>query len=159
MEHLDIHIAYQRLAYEELAEADRALVDRAKEATFTSYAPYSRFSVGAAALLDTGETVCGSNQENAATPNGICAERTALSYIGAAYPQSAVKTLAIAARDSSGQFTERPIPPCGMCRQVLAETEQRHDTTMRVLLYGTSGTYVIEGVSSLLPFSFDGTFL
>lgn len=158
MEKLSIHIQYERLSESELTEADRRLVEAAKKATETSYAPYSHFRVGAAALLDNGEIISGSNQENAATPNGICAERCTVFYANAHYPEAAVTALAIAARDTSGAFTERPVPPCGMCRQVLAETESRHSTPMRILLYGTTGTYLIEGVSSLLPFTFDETF-
>lgn len=159
MERLALHIPYVRMAEDELAPADRLLVQAAKKSTETSYAPYSHFCVGAAALLTNGETVCGSNQENAATPNGICAERCAVSYACARYPNAGVLTIAIAARDASGAFTQRPTPPCGMCRQVLAETEARSGKPMRILLYGTSGTLVIEGVNALLPFGFDGSFL
>lgn len=159
MENLAFHIPYVRLQEGELEEADRRLIEAAKEATKSSYAPYSNFHVGAAALLSNGETVCGSNQENAATPNGICAERCAVFYANARYPEAAVCTLAIAARDTSGAFTDRPISPCGMCRQVLAETEHRQQSPIRILLYGTAGTFLIEGIKPLLPFSFDGSFL
>lgn len=150
------HISYALLAEEELGEEDRRLIERAKEATATSYAPYSGFHVGAAALLDNGETVCGSNQENAASPSGICAERCAVFYAGARFPESGVKTLAIAARGKDGRFTRLPISPCGSCRQVLSEAEDRRGQAMRVLLYGTAGVYVLEGIDSLLPFRFGG---
>lgn len=159
MENLTFHIPYVRLTDDELTESDRRLIEAAKAATETSYAPYSHFHVGAAALLGNGEIIHGSNQENAATPNGICAERCTVFYANAHYPDVAVTTLAIAARDTSGTFTERPVPPCGMCRQVLAETERRQDVKMRILLYGKSGTLLIEGINNLLPFSFDETFL
>ncbi len=159
MEKRAFHIPYVLLQEEELSESDRQLVEAAKEATHTSYAPYSHFCVGAAALLDNGETVCGSNQENAATPNGICAERCTVFYANAHYPNAVITTLAIAARDTTGEFTKSPISPCGMCRQVLAETEYRQKQPMRILLYGAAGTYLIEGLNALLPFSFDETFL
>ncbi len=159
MEKLAFHIPYVRLDDAELSEADRQLVEAAKQATETSYAPYSQFRVGAAVLLDNGVVVSGSNQENAATPNGICAERCAIFHANATWPKVAVQAIAIAARDTSGAFTERPISPCGMCRQVLAETEHRYGKSLRVLLYGTAGTYLIEGVSGLLPFAFDESFL
>lgn len=158
MENLAFHIPYTRLTNDELSEADFRLIEAAKAATETSYAPYSHFHVGAAAQLENGEIVSGSNQENAATPNGICAERCTVFYANAHYPDVAVTTLAIAARDTSGNFTERPIPPCGMCRQVLAETERRQGRKMRILLYGTTGTLLINDVGSLLPFNFDETY-
>ncbi|MBR1838225.1 MAG: cytidine deaminase [Bacteroidaceae bacterium] len=159
METLAFHIPYVRLDNSELSEADSQLIEAAKAATQHSYAPYSKFRVGAAVLLSNGEVVSGSNQENAATPNGICAERCAVFYANARYPEDAVTAIAIAARDTTGTFTQRPISPCGMCRQVLSETEYRHQVPMRILLYGTAGTFLIEGVKSLLPFSFDESFL
>ena len=158
MENLSFHIPYVRLSDNELTEKDRRLIEAAKAATETSYAPYSHFRVGAAAQLENGEIISGSNQENAATPNGICAERCTVFYANAHYPDVAVTALAIAARDTSGAFTERPVPPCGMCRQVLAETEYRQGKKMRILLYGKNGTLLLEGISSLLPFSFNETF-
>ncbi len=150
---------YKQFAYEELREQDRQLVDAAKEATQGSYAPYSRFQVGAAALLSNGIIVSGSNQENAAYPSGLCAERTTLFYANAAHPDKAVIALAVAAY-TDGKFTNVPIPPCGACRQVVLEVERRYDTKIRLLLYGTEGTYVIEGgISELLPLTFDASFL
>ena len=145
-------------AFDELPEADRQLVEKAQEATNRSYAPYSRFHVGAALRLDDGTIVTGSNQENAAFPSGLCAERTALFYAGAQYPDRSVTALAIAAADADG-LTAIPTPPCGACRQVMLETETRGGQPMRILLYGTQGTYVIEGVGQLLPLIFDGSFL
>ncbi len=159
MENQTFHIPFLRITDEEFNEADHRLVEAAKTATDTSYAPYSHFRVGAAVLLENGEIVSGSNQENAATPNGICAERCAIFYAGARFPDIAVKAIAIAARDTSGLFTQRPISPCGMCRQVLAETEHRHGKPMRILLYGASTSYIFEGMNTLLPFCFDESFL
>lgn len=150
---------YTLCTYEEISEQDRQLIDAAKAATECSYAPYSQFHVGAAALLSDGTIVTGSNQENAAYPSGMCAERTTLFHAGAAYPQKAVTALAIAAR-TKGEFTKTPIAPCGACRQVMLEVENRHQCPIRTLLYGTEGIYLIEGgAHELLPLTFDGSFL
>ena len=146
---LEIHI--RSCAYEELSEEERRLIDAAKEATARSYAPYSRFHVGAAALLANGIIVSGSNQENAAYPSGTCAERTTLFYANSQYPDQA-------ARNASG-FLDSPIPPCGACRQVLLETEQRYGHPMHILLYSNQEIYCLSGVRDLLPLSFGGEFL
>lgn len=150
---------YKLYAYEELPEQDRLLIDAAKQATQQSYAPYSQFHVGAAALLEDGTTITGTNQENAAYPSGLCAERTALFYASSAHPDKAIVALAIAAH-TKGEFTHNPISPCGACRQVMLEIEQRHGHPIRILLYGTEAVYVIEGgVSELLPLVFSASFL
>lgn len=138
---------------EELQGDDLRLVEAAKEAVKRAYVPYSQFRVGAAVLLENGEIICGSNQENAAYPSGTCAERTALFYAGARYPDIAVKALAVAAYNK-GQYLSAPIPPCGACRQVILETEMRAGHPLHILLYGTAGTYVTEGISNLLPLVF-----
>jgi cytidine deaminase len=139
----------------ELTAEERTLVETAKKSTFQSYAPYSGFHVGAALMLDDGTIISGSNQENCAYPSGTCAERTAVFYANSQYPEKAVKSLCIAARDTSGEFTENPIPPCGSCRQVLLETEKRSGKPMKILMYGTSYLYVIESANLLLPLQFD----
>lgn len=158
MKEIKIEINIRALRYEELDEKDRKLIDAAKEATARSYAPYSHFSVGAAALLANGVVVTGSNQENAAYPSGTCAERTTLFYANSHYPDQAVDTLAIAARSETG-YLDSPIPPCGACRQVLLETEQRFHQPMRILLYSKNDIYVLEGTKDLLPLSFGGEYL
>lgn len=158
MKEVKIEICIRALQYEELNETDRKLIDMAKEATGRSYAPYSHFSVGAAALLENGKIITGTNQENAAYPSGICAERTVLFYANSEYPDQAVDTLAIAARSQSG-YLHRPIPPCGACRQVLLETEQRYGKSMRILLYSKNEIYLVNGTKDLLPLSFGGEFL
>lgn len=158
MKEVKIEICIRALQYEELNETDRKLIGMAKEATSRSYAPYSHFSVGAAALLENGKIITGTNQENAAYPSGICAERTVLFYANSEYPDQAVGTLAIAARSQSG-YLERPIPPCGACRQVLLETEQRYGKPMRILLYSKNEIYLVNGTKDLLPLSFGGEFL
>lgn len=133
-------------AYEKLCR-------EAAEASATSYSIYSEFAVGAAVLLDNGEVVCGSNQENAAYPSGICAERTALYYAGAAYPEVPVKALAVAAR-YKGKPREYFVSPCGACRQVMAEVVRRYGRDFDVIMVGERETVVVRA-SSLLPFSFE----
>lgn len=143
MKEIKLEINIEARKYNELTEEDRKLVDAACKATQRSYAPYSHFSVGAAALLENGVVVTGSNQENAAYPSGLCAERTTLFYANSQYPDQAVKTLAIAARTEQ-DFLDTPIPPCGACRQVLLETEKRFGKPMRILLYSKIG-YLYHG--------------
>lgn len=150
---------YVLCTYDELTAADRQLIDAAKDATRRSYAPYSHFHVGAAVLLADGTVVTGTNQENAAYPSGLCAERTTLFYAGSTHPDTAVVSLAIAAF-TNGAFTTNPIVPCGACRQVMLETEQRYNHHIRTLLYGTEGIYLIEGgTRELLPLTFNASFL
>lgn len=145
--------------YDELQTADREVVDAARAATANSYAVYSNFNVGASVRLSNGTIVSGSNQENAAYPSGLCAERTTLFWANSQYPNEAVETLAIAARTAQGEL-EMPIPPCGACRQVILETEKRFGNTIRIILYGAKQCYIIEdGIKALLPLSFDSAFL
>ncbi|NDV58296.1 cytidine deaminase [Bacteroides sp. 519] len=139
--------------FNELPEADQALIEAAKKATQRSYAVYSNFHVGAAALLNDGTIVTGTNQENVSYPLGICAERTTLFYANSQYPDKPVDTLAIAAY-TNNEFTAKPITPCGACRQVMVETENRYKHPMRILLYGTDCVYEILKATSLLPLSF-----
>ena len=159
MEELTINIPLLKKEEAELTPTEATLLQKAKQATYRSYSPYSHFSVGAAALLDDGTIVEGANQENSAYPSGLCAERTAVFYAGAQYPERAVTLLCVAARDTEGKFTARPIPPCGGCRQVLSETEDRQKQPMRIMLYGTDGIYFINTAKDLLPIHFDTTYL
>ena len=154
MKQLDIHTTIKIYSPDELSAEEQQLVEAAKKATTRSYAPYSHFHVGAAALLANGEIISGTNQENAAYPSGICAERTTLFYANSQYPQQAVKALAIAARTSEGHWTETPISPCGACRQVMTETENRYEKPMKVLLCSAQEVFVIESAKDLLPVSF-----
>lgn len=140
-------------AYDELTNEEKLLIERAKEAATTAYAPYSNFRVGAAVWLMNGEIVAGSNQENASFPAGICAERTALSYANARYPDSAVAIIAIAAM-SGDRFTDQPISPCGICRQTILEAERRFNQPVRILLYGAKEVLSIDSIEDLLPLSF-----
>ncbi|MBQ7571153.1 MAG: cytidine deaminase [Bacteroidaceae bacterium] len=137
----------------ELSTEDRELVEAAKQATQQSYSPYSKFQVGAALRLTDGSIVTGSNQENASYPLGLCAERTAIFHAQHQRPDLPVAAIAIAAF-ANGHFYPEPISPCGACRQVMLEVEDRYSRPMRVLLYGTSGTHVVSTVKALLPFQF-----
>ena len=157
MKDLKIEIAVKIYEYQELSTPDRELIDAACEATRRSYAPYSHFSVGAAARLADKRIVSGSNQENAAYPSGLCAERTTLFYANSQYPDQPVEALAIAARNERGEFLDDPIPPCGACRQVMFETEKRFNNSMRILLFGKKGIYELKSVGALLPLSFDAS--
>lgn len=159
MKELNLQIDIRIYDEAELDAADRQLVAAACEATQRSYAPYSHFSVGAAARLADGTIVSGSNQENAAYPSGLCAERTTLFYANSRYPEWAVHTLAIAARGSDGAFLTQPISPCGACRQVMLEVQHRHHQPLRILLCGTEAIVEFNRVEDLLPFSFDESFL
>lgn len=144
---------------EELPPIDLELVNEAREASKRSYAPYSKFNVGAAVRLTDGTVVTGNNQENAAYPSGTCAERTVLFWANAQYPEQAVESLAIAANNEGGEL-EKPITPCGACRQVILEVEKRYGKSIRIILFGTKECYIIEdGVKTLLPLSFDSDFL
>ena len=136
----------------EVPDEEQLLVNAALKVTGQSYAPYSKFHVGAAALLAYGTSVTGSNQENAAYPSGLCAERVALFHAGHQYPDIPVVALAIAASTSGKQVES--ISPCGACRQVLLETEQRYGQPVKVLLCGTKEVMVAPSAASLLPLCF-----
>lgn len=159
MENITISIQMQKKQETEMTHEERILVDKAKEATYSSYAPYSHFCVGASLLLDDGTIVIGCNQENSSYPCGICAERSAIFAAGAQYPDKKAIAICIAARDTSGDFTHQPVTPCGACRQVMSETEDKQHTPMQVYLYGKDGTYILQDAKDLLPVSFDGSFL
>ncbi len=138
---------------EECSGTEKKLIEAAKNATHRAYAPYSGFSVGAALLLENGEIVSGSNQENAAYPSGLCAERTAVFYANSAFPDEKVVAIAIAAHHK-GAYTTDVITPCGACRQVLLETENRFQSPMKVLMYSEKGVYMANSIRDLLPLSF-----
>lgn len=137
----------------ELDEQLQRLVAQAKENTKLSYSPYSHYKVGAALLLEDGLVVNGANQENAAYPSGLCAERTALFYANANYPTTAPVALAIACW-TGGDFTEQPGSPCGNCRQALLETEVRFGKPIKIILYGKECIHVVESVKDLIPLAF-----
>lgn len=145
---------YTIYSHEELNVAHSELIKKAKEQVQKAYAPYSGFHVGAAALLANGEIFAASNQENAAYPSGLCAERVCLFYANAQYPDVAVVSLAIVAY-TNGEFLKTPIFPCGACRQVLLETQSRSKTPLEVLMCGEEAIFVVDNVWQLVPFSFD----
>ena len=151
----EIKIAYQEFdSIDELDAKDRELAQAAVEATAQAYAPYSKFNVGAAVLFEDGVIVKGANQENAAYPSGLCAERTALFYASASRPDKAMVAIAIAA-GQNGQLCEMPATPCGACRQVMAQYQLKSSLPMRVLLVGAHKIWRFEKVDDLLPLIFD----
>jgi cytidine deaminase len=143
---------------EELNPDDMELVLEARKAAMNAYAPYSKFRVGAAVKLETGIIVRGANVENAAFPSGICAERTALSYSASNYPSVAPVAIAVAAFNEDG-ITNEPVPPCGNCRQVIAEEEFRNSKNIRVILSGKSKIQIVEKGADLLPLQFNKNIL
>ncbi|WP_353084985.1 cytidine deaminase [Flavobacterium sp.] len=143
----------------QLPENIQSLVQQAIEIRKKAYAPYSHFRVGTAIALDNGKIVLGSNQENAAYPSGLCAERVAIYQAGAIYPEAKIVTIAIsAASDSNPTLT--PIPPCGSCRQSIAEYEFKQDAPIEIYFMGESGeVYRSNSINNLLPLSFNSTSL
>nr|WP_322625235.1 cytidine deaminase [uncultured Flavobacterium sp.] len=135
------------------------LMEKAIAVRKASYAPYSKFHVGAALLLDNGEIVLGSNQENAAYPSGLCAERVAVFYAGAVYPGAKIVKMAISAA-AEEKVVADPIPPCGACRQSIAEYELKQDTPIEIFFMGEEGkVYCSESLKNLLPLTFGGEYL
>ncbi|MFQ6600877.1 cytidine deaminase [Flavobacterium sp. C3NV] len=144
---------------EELSKDTQELMSQAIEIRKKAYAPYSQFRVGAALLLDNGKIVLGSNQENAAYPSGLCAERVAIFYAGSMYPDAKILKIAITAASDTNQTTA-PIPPCGSCRQSIAEYEIKQDTPIEIYFMGEIGeVYKSASLKNLLPFMFDKKFL
>ena len=153
MKELHIHPSIHECQMEELTADEQELLRQAIASTENSYAPYSNFHVGACLRLADGREVIGANQENAAFPSGLCAERSAVFAAQSMFPEEAITALAIAARNENG-LTAQPVSPCGACRQVILEMEDRYKQDVRILLYGTEGVYVIPSVKSLLPLHF-----
>ena len=143
------------LNHNELSAEEAKLIEKAREQVSKSYAPYSKFSVGAAVLLENGEVFAGSNQENSAYPSGLCAERVAMFYANAQYPDAPITTIAVAARGTNGEFTNSPISPCGVCRQALIEAQVRAKQPLRVLLFGQREVLAFGSITDLLPYQFD----
>ena len=153
MKELNITTNIKVLSYDELTEEQQELTDMAKKETDNAYAPYSNFFVGAAALLANGEIFAASNQENAAYPSGLCAERVTLFYANSKFPDVPVKTLAIVAK-TNGEFVEECCAPCGACRQVILETEFRGGEPIEILLCGRDQVYLVHSIKDLLPLCF-----
>ena len=143
----------------ELPVSIEKLMNKAHEARENAYAPYSFFKVGAALQLDSGEIITGNNQENAAYPSGLCAERVAIFHAGSQHPNATIVSMAITARSLKNKM-RTPVPPCGACRQVLAEYEVKQDPSIEVYFMGETGKVVkANSVKDLLPLIFDSTFL
>jgi cytidine deaminase len=141
---------------DELGEEDKWLIEQARQATHLAYAPYSKFYVGAVALLDNGEIVSGANQENASFPAGLCAERVVLATMSSSYPQATILKMAISYRSEQGTC-DTPITPCGVCRQALQENVYKTGKPIKLILAGLQGkVMIIPETSMLLPFSFTG---
>jgi cytidine deaminase len=160
MKKLEITTTFQVFdSIDSLSQEVKSLMQKAIEIRKKAYAPYSKFRVGAAILLDNGQVVLGSNQENAAYPSGLCAERVAIFQAGAVYPEAKIIKLAItAASDNNPTLT--PIPPCGGCRQSIAEYEFKQETPIEIYFMGESGeVYKSDSINNLLPLSFDKTSL
>ena len=156
MKTINYNIAIRHCQLDELADADSELIAHAMKATDNAYAEYSHFYVGAALRLANGRIVIGANQENAAFPSGLCAERTAVFSAQANFPGQPIESLALVARNDNG-LIDNPVTPCGACRQVLLGVEERYGRSMRVLMYGKSGVYIVNSVKDLLPLSFVDT--
>ena len=141
--------------FDELPEDIKTLMNKASDARAKSYSPYSKFSVGAAVLLENDEVIIGSNQENASYPSGLCAERTAIFYAGAMYPEVKIKRIAIIAGSNLHQ-TVTPIPPCGACRQSISEYEVKQEAPIEIYFMGETGKVVkSDSLANLLPLIFD----
>ena len=153
MKQMQIATTVAVYSYDELDDVSRNLYHTAQTAAQKAYAPYSHFQVGAALLLDNGELISGSNQENASSPAGCCAERTSIFYAGANHPEAIVTHIAIVAFNPQGQVEQ--MSPCGICRQVLLETEQRQGAPISVWLFGREAVYCFHSAASLLPMGFE----
>ena len=155
MTNKEIKITYSEYSsIDELSAQDRLVAEAAINATASSYAPYSGFNVGAAVMLEDGELITGSNQENAAYPSGLCAERTAMFYAGAHRPDKAMVKIAIAG-GQNGVLCSNPATPCGACRQVMAQYQTKGGRPMEVILVGGERIWKFSKVDDILPLIFD----
>lgn len=155
-----IEIIFNQLDFEELNSKEKELIEKAQENIHNAYAVYSGFMVGASVLLENGKIFNGNNQENVAYPSGICAERVALFYAKAQYPDVPISTIAISAKSKT--FTiEEQISPCGACRQVMAEYEIKQNLPIRIMLHTSEENQILIAncVADLLPFLFKSSFL
>ena len=159
MQEKKIELSFILAHLSELSAEEQQLVSNAKSAFKTAYAPYSGFLVGASVLLENGEVINGSNQENVAYPSGLCAERVALFYAGAKYPNVKINTIAVSVLSKNFEVTD-VISPCGACRQVMAEYEDKQDKAIKVILHSpTDEVLIANTVEDLLPFMFKSPLL
>ncbi|MGM0496549.1 MAG: cytidine deaminase [Bacteroidota bacterium] len=147
-------IFYEYESPEKLSNSEKELIREAEKAAKDAYAPYSKFKVGAALLLENNEIIPANNQENAAYPSGLCAERIAVFYANSKYPEVAIKQLAITAYRED-KLVDMPISPCGSCLQVLLETQRRYKTPIEIILSGKKKIYKTDNVEQFLPMNFD----
>lgn len=157
----NIQIGYEHFKNSnELSGIERSLLERAKEAREKAYAPYSNFLVGCAVLLENGEIYSGNNQENAAFPSGLCAERTALFWVGANFPNEKIRKIFIIGGPKEFSEKSPPIPPCGACRQSLMEYETKQNENIALYFSNLNEeVFKVGAIKDLLPFYFDATFL
>lgn len=153
-----LSITYREYESGNLPEEYKVLIDSALKAAEKAYAPYSHFKVGVAARLKNGQMVYGSNQENAAYPSGLCAERVAMFYIQSEFPGMPVDTLVLTAVYNNEQ-TEEPVYPCGACRQVILEHEQSLGSKVKILFAGKKRVVEVSSASDIMPFFFSGEML
>jgi cytidine deaminase len=159
MQEKKIQLSFITAHISELSENEKQLVENAKLALKTAYAPYSGFLVGSSVLLENGEIINGSNQENVAYPSGLCAERVALFYAGARYPDIKVKKIAVSVLSKNFEVND-VISPCGACRQVMAEYEDKQEQSIKVILHSpTDEVLIANTVEDLLPFMFKSPLL
>lgn len=151
---MDYSFTYLSTTPDQLSETEQQLCRKAVEATYSSYAPYSTYHVGAAIRLANGSIVAGANQENASYPCGTCAERTALHYAQSAHPTEPIEAIAIAAETKASDTAAPPPYPCGLCRQALVEAERRQDAPIKVIVVTSEKALVFSSASCLLPFAF-----
>lgn len=155
MSEKEIRITYTEYkSLDEMEEKDRALAKEAIAAMNNAYAPYSHFHVGAAVRMSNGEIVRGSNQENAAFPSGMCAERTAMFAAGARFPDKDMESIALAG-GVHGKLASAPATPCGACRQVMAQYQTKAGKPMSVIMVGSSAIWKFDKVDDILPLIFD----
>jgi cytidine deaminase len=157
----DIQISYEHFKNStELNDIEKRLFERAKQARENAYAPYSNFLVGCAVLLENGEIFSGNNQENAAYPSGLCAERTTLFWVAANFPNEKVKKIFVVGGPKAVSPEDPPIPPCGACRQSLIEYETKQNENIDLYFSSMNEEVVkVHSIKDLLPFYFDATFL
>jgi len=152
---INLHITFEQYeGISDLTESDQQLCHQAEQALKTSYSPYSKFRVGTAIRLASGQTVLGSNQENVAYPSGLCAERVALFTIGATHPDAVIESMAITAQTDAFEIL-KPVTSCGSCLQVMWEFEKKQGSPIAVLFYCLNGVVLkVDSIKSLLPFGF-----
>ena len=159
MEKKKIEISFTLATLSELSNNEKELIIQSKEAYSNAYAPYSGFLVGASVLLDNGKIINGSNQENVAYPSGLCAERVVLIYVGSRYPEHKIKKIAISV-DSTEFEIDDVVSPCGACRQVIAEYQQKQEKNIKILLHSPDDRVLIaESIEDLLPIMFKSSIL